>query len=82
LFVVLKVAVVVVVSVVVQVVKGPIQLTFYSDPLLHNTGFKMMYAVLPSHLAPQQVSPGVFNCSVPHYYMFQPLLTCNVEVEH
>ena len=34
-----------------------------------------MYAILPR---PQQLSDNLYNCSVPHFHSFKPLLSCNM----
>ena len=45
------------------------------DPM---TGFKMMYAIFPRSQEPQQLSDSLFDCSVPHFNSFKPLLSCNM----
>ena len=45
------------------------------DPV---TGFKMMYAIFPRSQEPQQLSDNLFDCSVPHFHSFKPLLSCNM----
>jgi hypothetical protein len=48
-----------------------------SDSLTTTLGFKMMFVVLPESQEPQLVSEWNYNCSVPHYKAFKPLLACN-----
>ena len=45
------------------------------DPVI---GFKMMYAIFPRSQEPQQLSDNLFDCSVPHFNSFKPLLSCNM----
>ena len=63
-----------------KVYKSSINLYFKTDMLMENSGWKMYYTVLPNELMPKEVSEGVFNCTVPHYYMFEPLFRCNMQV--
>ena len=41
----------------------------------------MMYAILPRSQEPQQLSDNLYNCSVPHFHSFKPLLSCNMVTE-
>ena len=41
----------------------------------------MMYAILPRSQEPQQLSENLYNCSVPHFHSFKPLLNCNMVTE-
>ena len=56
-------------------------LLFHTDSYTERTGFKMMYAILPRSQEPQQLSDGLYNCSVPHFHSFKPLLSCNTVTE-
>ncbi|KAL8591716.1 hypothetical protein ACOMHN_061808 [Nucella lapillus] len=42
----------------------------------------MRYAILPTQLQPQKI-PGnnLYNCSVPHFSLFKPVISCNFIVE-
>ena len=64
-----------------QVYRSSITLFFYTDRSLEKTGFKMMYAILPRSQEPQQLSENLYNCSVPHFHSFKPLLSCNMVTE-
>ena len=64
-----------------QVYRSSISLFFYTDRSLEKTGFKMMYAILPRSQEPQQLSENLYNCSVPHFHSFKPLLSCNMVTE-
>ena len=41
----------------------------------------MMYTILPRSQEPQQLSDNLYNCSVPHFHSFKPLLSCNMVTE-
>ena len=64
-----------------QVYRSSITLFFYTDMNIQFTGFKMMYAILPRSQEPQQLSENLYNCSVPHFHSFKPLLSCNMVTE-
>ena len=61
-----------------QVYRSSIDLFFRTDYASVRTGFKMMYAILPRSQEPQQLSDNLYNCSVPHFHSFKPLLSCNM----
>ena len=61
-----------------QVYRSSIDLFFRTDMATVRTGFKMMYAILPRSQEPQQLSDSLYNCSVPHFHSFKPLLSCNL----
>ena len=61
-----------------RVYRSSIHLFFHADDSGVRTGFKMMYAILPSSQEPQQLSDNPYNCSVPHFHSFKPLLSCNL----
>ena len=61
-----------------RVYRSSVTLFFHADFWGRLTGFKMMYAVLPRSQEPQQLSDNLFNCSVPHFHSFKPLLSCNM----
>ena len=54
---------------------------FHSGNSDQFNGFKMMYAILPKYQEPQQLSDNLYNCSVPHFHSFKPLLSCNMVTE-
>ena len=64
-----------------RVYRSSIHLFFHSDDSNQFTGFKMMYAILPRSQEPQQLSDNLYNCSVPHFHSFKPLLSCNIVTE-
>ena len=64
-----------------RVYRSSIHLFFHSDNSNQFTGFKMMYAILPRSQEPQQLSDSLYNCSVPHFHSFKPLLSCNMVTE-
>ena len=64
-----------------QVYRSSITLFFHTDSSTERTGFKMMYAILPRSQEPQQLSENLYNCSVPHFHSFKPLLSCNMVTE-
>ena len=64
-----------------RVYRSSISLFFHSDDSNQFTGFKMMYAILPRSQEPQQLSDNLYNCSVPHFHSFKPLLSCNMVTE-
>ena len=64
-----------------QVYRSSVTLFFRTDRGLERTGFKMMYAILPRSQEPQQLSENLYNCSVPHFHSFKPLLSCNMVTE-
>ena len=64
-----------------RVYRSAISLFFHTDFNTEKTGFKMMYAVLPRSQEPQQLSDNLYNCSVPHFHSFKPLLSCNLVKE-
>ena len=64
-----------------QVYRSSISLFFHTDSSTERTGFKMMYAVLPRSQEPQQLWENMYNCSVPHFHSFKPLLSCNMVTE-
>ena len=64
-----------------QVYRSSVTLFFRTDSGLERTGFKMMYAILPRSQEPQQLSENLYNCSVPHFHSFKPLLSCNMVTE-
>ena len=64
-----------------QVYRSSISLFFHTDSSTERTGFKMMYAILPRSQEPQQLSENLYNCSVPHFHSFKPLLSCNMVTE-
>ena len=63
------------------VVRSSVHLFFHSDYSEQFIGFKMMYAILPRSQEPQQLSDNLYNCSVPHFHSFKPLLSCNMVTE-
>ena len=64
-----------------RVYHSSVHLSFHSDSSDQFTGFKMMYAILPRSQEPQQLSDNLYNCSVPHFHSFKPLLSCNMVTE-
>ena len=64
-----------------RVYHSSINLVFHTDDIFQLTGFKMMYAILPRSQEPQQLSDNLYNCSVPHFHSFKPLLSCNMVTE-
>ena len=64
-----------------RVYRSSISLFFHSNEERQLTGFKMMYAILPRSQEPQQLSDNLYNCSVPHFHSFKPLLSCNMVTE-
>ena len=64
-----------------QVYRSSVTLFFYTDSATERTGFKMIYAILPRSQEPQQLSENLYNCSVPHFHSFKPLLSCNMVTE-
>ena len=61
-----------------RVYRSSVNLFFHSGVWGAGTGFKMMYAILPRSQEPQQLSDNLYNCSVPHFHSFKPLLSCNM----
>ena len=61
-----------------RVYRSSIHLFFHTDDLAQFTGFRMMYAILARSQEPQQLSDNLYNCSVPHFHSFKPLLSCNL----
>ena len=64
-----------------RVYRSSVTLFFHADVWGRLTGFKMMYAILPRPQEPQQLSDNLYNCSVPHFHSFKPLLSCNMVTE-
>ena len=64
-----------------RVYRSSIEVFFHTDAKTVLVGFKMMYATLPSSQEPQQLSDSLYNCSVPHFHSFKPLLSCNMVTE-
>ena len=64
-----------------QTFKTSIALAFITDHQYQYTGFKMLYSVLPQSDEPKQLTSGLYNCSVPHYYTFRELFSCNLQLE-
>ena len=64
-----------------RVYHSSVKLVFHTDHNFQFTGFKMMYAILPRSQEPQQLSENLYNCSVPHFHSFKPLLSCNMVTE-
>jgi len=64
-----------------RVYRSSISLFFHSDEEEQLTGFKMMYAILPRSQEPQKLSDNLYNCSVPYFHSFKPLLSCNMVTE-
>ena len=64
-----------------RVYRSSIHLFFHTDDWGVRTGFKMMYAIFPRSQEPQQLSDNLYNCSVPHFHSFKPLLSCNMVTE-
>ena len=60
------------------VYRSSVRLFFHSSSWGKGTGFRMMYAILPRSQEPQQLSDNLYNCSVPHFHSFKPLLSCNL----
>ena len=60
-----------------RVYHSSVHLLFHTDESFQLTGFMMMYAILPRSQEPQQLSENLYNCSVPHFHSFRPLLKCN-----
>ena len=60
------------------VYRSSVRLFFHSSSWGKGTGFRMMYAILPRSQEPQQLSDNLYNCSVPHFHSFKPLLSCNM----
>ena len=60
------------------VYRSSVRLFFHSSSWGEGTGFKMMNAILPRSQEPQQLSDSLYNCSVPHFHSFKPLLSCNL----
>ena len=65
-----------------RVYRSSIHLFFHTDDLAQFTGFRMMYAILPRSQEPQQLSDNLYNCSVPHFHSFKPLLSCSLVREY
>ena len=42
---------------------------------------RILMRILRSDHTPREVGPGLFQCSVPHYHLFSPLLACNLVQE-
>ena len=61
-----------------RVYRSSIRLFFHAENRDPVTGFKMMYAVFPRSQEPQQLSDNLFDCSVPNFHSFKPLLSCNM----
>ena len=61
-----------------RVYRSSIRLFFHANNRDPVTGFKMMYAIFPRSQEPQQLSDSLFDCSVPHFNSFKPLLSCNM----
>ena len=64
-----------------RVYRSSIYFSFHSDNSNQFNRFKMMYAILPKHQEPQQLSDSLYNCSVPHFHSFKPLLSCKMLTE-
>ena len=64
-----------------RVYRFSLALVFHTDDVTEYTGFKMVYAVLPRPQEPQQLSDNLYNCSVPHFHSFKPLLIWNMKRE-
>ena len=65
----------------IQVYRSSITVFFHTDSFVQRTGFKMMYAVIPRSHEPEQLSDNLYNCSVPHFHSFRPVLSCNMVPE-
>ena len=64
-----------------RVYRSSIHLFFHTNYMRSRRGFKMMYAIFPRSQEPQQLSDNLFNCSVPHFHSFKPLVSCNMARE-
>lgn len=65
----------------VKVYNETLTFNFRSDYIYAKTGFKMLFSFHPVSQTPQEVEPGVFNCSVPYFHRFQVHMKCNLAKE-
>ena len=56
-------------------------ISFVSDSIIHRSGFKMLFTILPKSNAPRIVHDDLLDCSVAHYEQFAPHVNCNLAVE-
>ena len=58
-------------------INSSIHIRFKSDDRSLFSGFKMIYAVVPTHELPVLQQDALYDCSVPHSPLFMPVFRCN-----
>ena len=64
-----------------QVYRSSVVLFFRTDSSYEFIGFKMMQAIFPRSQEPEQLPGNLFDCSVPNFYSFRPVVNCNMVIE-
>lgn len=65
----------------VMIYHSSLRLHFRTNYRFTREGFKMLFTILPRAEEPTLLPGKVFNCSVPNFHRFKPLMSCNTAVE-